>query len=204
MLKFQKQKNKMKYLKKFIEGRSDLEPTKSILLDGLETLMNNTHLVQDQVRSNLDKFLGELDTNKLQKKFGKIVKFLGVGVFDAVYQLDNGKILKITFDFHEAPFLYQYCKVKKIPGLVKVDDVYKIKFGDTNAYIIIRDPIQVVKNKEYPKEIKRSENAMYNISPVWRGTHEGNFGIQNGEVVLYDGFCKKAPVDESKIPILEL
>lgn len=194
----------MKYLKKFNEGRSDLEPTKSILLDGFETLMDNTHLVQDQVRSNLDQFLSELNTQKLEKKFGKITKFLGAGVFGCVFQLNNGKILKITFDFHEAPFLYQYCKVKKIPGLVKVDEVYKIKFGNTNAYIIIRDPIQVVKNRDYPKEIKRAEDAMYNISPVWRGTHEGNFGLQNGEVVLYDGFCKKAPVDETKIPMLDL
>ena len=194
----------MKYLKKFNEGRTDLEPTKSILLDGFETLMNNTHLIEDQVRSNLDKFLSELNTQKLEKKFGKITKFLGAGVFGCVFQLNNGKILKITFDFHEAPFLYEYCKLKKIPGLVKIDDVFKIKFGNTNAYIIIREPIQVVKNREYPKEIKKAEDVMYKISSVWRGTHEGNFGLQNGEVVLYDGFCKKAPVDEKKIPFLEL
>jgi ribonuclease HI len=88
--------------------------------------------------------------------------------------------------------------------LVQVDDVYKIKFGNTNAYLIIRDPIQVVKNKKYPEEIKKAESAMYKISPSWRGTHEGNFGMQNNKVVLYDGFCKKAKVDETKIPSLEL
>ncbi|NPV13206.1 MAG: hypothetical protein HPY57_15675 [Ignavibacteria bacterium] len=191
----------MKYLKKI---ESYLEPIKSILITGFETLMYNTHLVQDQVRNNLDDFISELDTKKFEAKFGKITKFLGAGVFGAVFQLNNGKILKITFDFHEAPFLYEYCKLKRTPGLVKIDDVFKIKFGDTNAYIITRDPIQVVKNKDYPEEIKRAQDAMYKISPIWRGTHEGNFGIQNGEVVLYDGFCKKAKVDESKIPFLDI
>jgi hypothetical protein len=191
----------MKYLKRFNESLD----IKSILQDGFDTLMYNTHLVQDQVRQNLDKFLNELNENKFQNKFGKINKFLGAGVFGAVFQLESGKVLKITFDFHEAPFLYEYCKLQKIDGFVKVDDVFKIKFGDTDAYIIVRDPIEVLTNRnEYQDEIKQAENAMYKISPVWRGTHPGNYGLQNGEVVLYDGFCKKAKIDETKVPFLEL
>ena len=192
----------MKYLKKFNEN---LNGTKGNLLDGLNTLMQNTHLVQDQVRHNLDGFLDGLDVNKFESKFGKITKFLGAGVFGAVYQLDSVKILKITFDFHEAPFLYEYCQLQKIDGLVKVDSVFKIKFGDTNAYLIVRDPIEVITNRnEYQDEIRKAKDAMYNIDKKWRGTHRGNFGVQNGEVVLYDGFSKNAPVDETKIPFLEL
>jgi len=188
----------MKYLKRFNEN---IDNTKTILQDGFDTLMNNTHLVQDQVRHNLDAFLDGLDINKLETKIGKIVKFLGSGVFGTVYQLDTGKVLKFTFDFHEAPFVYEYCKLQGIDGFVKVDDVFKIKFGNTNAYIIIRDPIQIVKRGE---DTQKAKEAMYKISPSWRGTHPGNFGTQNGEVVLYDGFSKDAKVDETKIPFLEL
>jgi len=192
----------MKYLNKFNESTNE---TKSILRDGFDMLIENTHLIQDQVRHNLDAFLDGLDVNKFENKFGGISKFLGAGVFGSVYQLDNGKILKITFDFHEAPFLYEYCQLNKIDGFVKVDAVYKIKFGNTSAYTIVRDPVQVITNRsEYQDEIRKAKDAMYKISPDWRGTHSGNFGVQNGEVVLYDGFCKDAPVNEKKIPILEL
>ena len=195
----------MKYLKKFNEGRSDLETSKAILYDGFEMLMKNTHLVQEQVRENLDNFIDNLNINKLENKFGKIKKFLGAGVFGAVFQLDNGKVLKITFDFHEAPFLYKYCKLNKTTGFVEVDEVYKIKFGNTNAYIITRNPIEVLPNlDDYESEVENAKNAMYRISPEWRGTHPGNFGFQNGKVVLYDGFCKKAKVDEKQIPFLDL
>jgi len=45
---------------------------------------------------------------------------------------------------------------------------------------------------------------MYDISPNWRGTHMGNYAFQDGKVVLYDGFCKKVIVDETKIPLLEI
>jgi len=192
----------MRYLKRFNES---VENVKSILTDGFETLMYNTHLVKDQVNNNLEEFLEETDFSKLESKFGKITKFLGAGVFGAVFQLNSGKILKITFDFHEAPFLYEYCKLKRIPGLVKVDDVFKIKFGKTNAYVIIREPVLVITDhSKYEEGVKRAEVAMYKISPAWRGTHVGNFGMQDGEVVLYDGFCKKAPVNENKIPFLQL
>jgi hypothetical protein len=91
------------------------------------------------------------------------------------------------------------------PGLVKVDSVYKIKFGKTNAYIIVRDPVNTNFDRyKYKEDIKKAENAMYEISPNWRGTHKENFGIQNGKVVLYDGFCKKADVDETILPSADI
>ena len=97
--------------------------------------------------------------------------------------------------------------MKKTPGLVKVDGVWNIKFGDTNAYLILRSPVDVLEYSDFSKydaEVERAANSMYDISPNWRGTHNGNYAFQDGEVVLYDGFCKKAPVDETKIPLLEL
>jgi hypothetical protein len=36
---------------------------------------------------------------------------------------------------------------------------------------------------------------MYDISPNWRGTHNGNYAFQDGEVVLYD---------VTKVPLLDL
>lgn len=192
--------NTMKYLKRFNENFKIDE--KEILRFGFETLMDNTHLVEDQVNDNLDKFLDELNLNKLETEVGKIVKFLGAGVFGAVFQLESGKAMKITFDFHEAPFVYKNCKQQETDGLVKVDEVYKIKFGDTNAYIIIRDSLTFDDTTDEEKQ--KAKDAMYKISPVWRGTHPENFGRQNGKVVLYDGFCKKAPVDETEIPFLDL
>lgn len=193
----------MKYLRRFNESLEN--PSIKILRQGFKTLIENTHLVAEQVEDNLDQFLEDLDLTKIESMFGRIVKFLGAGVFGAVFLLDNGKVLKITFDFHEAPFVYEYCKVRKTPGFVQVDDVFKIKFGESTAFIVVRDPIEVVKNMtEYKTEIEMAKKSMYDISPVWRGTHDGNFGIQNGEVVLYDGFCKKAKIDESKVPFLKI
>ena len=108
----------------------------------------------------------------------------------------------------EAPFLYKYCLHGKTEGFVNVDSVYKIDFGLTNAYIIVRDPITEVfdyrSSKKYRNEIQKAKQAMYEIDPNWRGTHYANLGIQNGKVVLYDGFSKNAEVDESSIPILKL
>lgn len=190
----------MKYLKKFNENsQSD---SKSILEYGFRILIRNTHLVGDQVNSNMDKFLSNLDIDKLESKFGRIVKFLGAGVFGSVFELDNDKVMKITFDFHEAPFLYRYCRGTE--GLVEIDEIFKINFGETFAYIIVRDPIEVIEHGEYEGEKELSKNAMYKISPEWRGTHSDNFGIQNNKVVLYDGFCKKSEVDETEVPFLEL
>jgi hypothetical protein len=97
--------------------------------------------------------------------------------------------------------------LKQTPGFVKVDGVWNIKFGDTNAYLILRSPVDVLEFGEFSThedEVEMAEQAMYDISPNWRGTHKGNFAFQDGEVVLYDGFCKKALVDETKIPFLEL
>ena len=198
----------MKYLKRFNESTSS--DVDKILRKGFKELIERSHIVSDQVEDNMDKFIEEFDVEKFENKFGKIKEFLGVGVFGSVFSLDNGKtckIFKITFDFHEAPFLYEYCFLKKTPGFVIVDGVWKIKFGNTNAYLIVRDPVRVLEHNEFSKHIKevRSvEKAMYDISPNWRGTHMGNYAFQDGKVVLYDGFCKKAIVDETKIPLLEL
>jgi hypothetical protein len=198
----------MKHLKKFNELSSNNDVlSKSILREGFESLIKRSHIVSEQVKNNLDKFIESFDIEKFESKFGKIKEFLGAGVFGAVFSLSNEKVFKITFDFHEAPFLYEYCFLKKTPGLVKVDGVWNIKFGDTNAYLILRSPVEVLEFIDFSKNedaVEMAEKAMYDISPNWRGTHRGNFAFQDGEVVLYDGFCKKARVDETKIPLLEL
>lgn len=196
----------MKYLKRFNESSSN-DLVKNILKEGFEALIMRSHIVSDQVEDNMDKFIEEFDVEKFENKFGKIKDFLGVGVFGSVFSLETGKIFKITFDYHEAPFLYEYCFLKQTPGFVKVDGVWKIKFGDTNAYLIVRDPVRVLEHNEFSThkaEVRSAEKAMYDISPNWRGTHMGNYAFQDGKVVLYDGFCKKAIVDETKITLLEL
>jgi hypothetical protein len=198
----------MKHLKKFNELSSNNDQlVKSILREGFESLIKRSHIVSEQVKNNLDKFIESFDVEKFESKFGKIKEFLGAGVFGAVFSLSTEKVFKITFDFHEAPFLYEWCFLKKTPGLVKVDGVWNIKFGDTNAYLILRSPVEVLEFIDFSKNedaVEMAEKAMYDISPNWRGTHRGNFAFQDGEVVLYDGFCKKARVDETKIPLLEL
>jgi hypothetical protein len=198
----------MKHLKKFNELSSNNDVlSKIILREGFESLIRRSHIVSEQVKNNLDKFIESFDIEKFESKFGKIKEFLGAGVFGAVFSLDNEKVFKITFDFHEAPFLYEWCFLKKTPGFVKVDGVWKIPFGDSEAYLILRSPVEVLDFSDFSKhkdEVEMAEKAMYDISPNWRGTHRGNFAFQDGEVVLYDGFCKKARVDETKIPLLEL
>lgn len=198
----------MKHLKKFNELTSNNDVlVKSLLRKGFEALIMRSHIVSEQVRNNIDKFIESFDVERFESKFGKIKEFLGVGVFGAVFSLDNGKVFKITFDYHEAPFLYEWCMVKKTPGFVKVDGVWKIPFGDSEAYLILRDPVRVLEFSEFSThedEVEMAEKAMYDISPNWRGTHRGNFAFQDGEVVLYDGFCKKALVDGTKVPLLDL
>jgi hypothetical protein len=198
----------MKHLKKFNELSSNNDVlSKSILREGFESLIKRSHIVSEQVKNNLDKFIESFDIEKFESKFGKIKEFLGAGVFGAVFSLSNEKVFKITFDFHEAPFLYEYCFLKKTPGLVKVDGVWNIKFGDTNAYLILRSPVEVLEFIDFSKNedaVEMAEKAMYDISPNWRGTHNGNYAFQDGEVVLYDGFCKKAAVDGTKVPLLDL
>lgn len=197
----------MKHLKKFNELVSNDEMKKTILREGFESLILQSHIVSEQVKNNIDNFIETLDIEKFESKFGNITEFLGAGVFGSVFSLSNGKIFKVTFDFHEAPFLHKYCMLKKTQGFVKVDLVYRINFGDTKAYLILRNPVQVLEYKDFSLHkvgVKIAEKSMYDISPNWRGTHAGNFAFQDGEVVLYDGFCKKALVDETKIPFLEL
>lgn len=199
---------------------SEYNNTKDILRQGFEHLIENTHLVGEQVSNNLDEFL-TLDTDKFEKIFGKIIKFLGAGVFGAVFALDNSKVLKITFDFVEAPFLYDFCLLNKTEGFVEVDAVYKIKFGETFAYIIVREPLKMIdkdisevisdykqgKRKKYTglkQEVANALNAMYEIDPTWRGTHSANIAYQDGKVVLYDGFSKNIRLDDKKIPFMNL
>jgi len=170
-------------------------------------LIRRSHIVADQVERNMEKFIDSLDIERFESRFGKIQEFLGAGVFGAVFSLDNGKVFKITFDYHEAPFLYEYCMLHKTPGFVKVDGVWKIPFGDTEAYLILRSPVEVLEYRDFSTheaEVEKAANSMYDISPNWRGTHDGNYAFQDGEVVLYDGFCKKAAVDGTKVPFLEL
>jgi hypothetical protein len=195
----------MKHLRKFNEMVSS--SPKDILRKGFRSLIMRSHIVSEQVESNIDQFIDSLDIERFESRFGKIQEFLGAGVFGAVFSLDNGKVFKITFDYHEAPFLYEYCMLHKTPGFVKVDGVWKIPFGDTEAYLILRSPVEVLEYRDFSThedEVEKAANSMYDISPNWRGTHNGNYAFQDGEVVLYDGFCKKAVVDETKVPFLEL
>jgi hypothetical protein len=195
----------MRHLKKFNEMVSS--NTKDIIRKGFRSLIMRSHIVSQQVENNMDKFIDSLDIERFESRFGKIGEFLGAGVFGAVFSLDNGKVFKITFDYHEAPFLYEYCMLNKTRGFVKVDGVWKIPFGDTEAYLILRSPVDVLEYSDFSKydvEVERAANSMYDISPNWRGTHNGNYAFQDGEVVLYDGFCKKASVDGTKVPFLEL
>ena len=196
----------MKHLRKFNEMASS-SPSKDILRKGFRSLIMRSHIVGQQVENNMDKFIDSLDIERFESKFGKIGEFLGAGVFGAVFSLDNGKVFKITFDYHEAPFLYEWCMVKQTQGFVKVDGVWKIPFGDSEAYLILRSPVEVLEYSDFSihkDEVERAEKAMYDISPNWRGTHNGNYAFQDGEVVLYDGFCKKALVDGTKVPFLDL
>ena len=181
--------------------------SKDILRKGFISLIRRSHIVSEQVENNMDKFIESLDLERFEMRFGKIVDFLGAGVFGSVFSLDNGKVFKITFDFHEAPFLYEWCMLHKTRGFVKVDGVWKIKFGDTLAYLILRSPIEVLEYIDFTThedEVEKAAKSMYDISPNWRGTHNGNYAFQDGEVVLYDGFCKKVIVNEKKVPFLEL
>ncbi len=51
-----------------------------------------SHIVSEQVKNNMNKFIESFDVEKFESKFGKIKEFLGVGVFGAVFSLDNGKV----------------------------------------------------------------------------------------------------------------
>jgi len=197
---------------------------KEKLKRGLKRVASVSHLVTSQINNNLNKFIENLDTEDFKAEFGDIKDVLGVGVFGAVFDLEGGKVLKITFDYHEAPFLFDLSKNAR-DGMVNVDKVVAFPFGDSKAYGIVRDgltPIdessyrrdanQVMRDlkrgrfdKSYKDKIKRNiKNAlmsMYQMDSNWKGTHVGNLGIQNGNVVLYDGFSKNVDENESKIPV---
>lgn len=197
------------------------------LRSGLQKVRRKSHLVSSQIKNNIDEFIENLSDDKFRKEFGKIKKFLGAGVFGAAFELQSGKVLKFTFDYHEAPFLHDLSK-SPVKGMVNVDKVAAFSFGDSTAYGIVRDPltpapqskhssdIRVVLrdlksrkfDKNYDSEIKKQAKtalrAMYNRDPSWRGTHLDNLGIQNGRVVLFDGFSKGVEKSASNVPKVDL
>ena len=197
-----------------------------ILRNGLQNVRRKSHLVSSQIKKNIDEFLENLNKDKFQKEFGKIKKFLGAGVFGAAFELQKGKVLKFTFDYHEAPFLHDLSK-SPVEGMVSVDKTVAFSFGNSTAYGIVRDPLtpapqskyssdirMVLRDlkfgrfdKNYDSEIKKQAKtalmAMYDMDPNWRGTHLDNLGIQNGRVVLFDGFSKGVEKSASKVPKID-
>jgi len=207
-------------------SEADNEDVK-VLRDGLRNVRRRSHLVSGQIKKNIDEFIENLSIEKFQKEFGKIKKFLGAGVFGAAFELQGGKVLKFTFDYHEAPFLHGLSK-SPVKGMVNVDKALAFSFGDSTAYGIVRDPltpapqskhssdIRVVLrdlksgkfDKDYNSKIKKQAKtalmAMYDMDPSWRGTHLDNLGIQNGRVVLFDGFSKGVEKSALKVPKVNL
>lgn len=184
-----------------------------LIQEGLDELLQTTHLVGSQVQDNIRAYVETFDDNKFSRKVGTITKFLGSGVFGAVFQLSDGKTFKMTFDFKEAPFLYVYCYKAHTPGFVEVDRMYEDKFGNSKCFYIVRDPIKKITDKGKVDQVlwdyksgkrnmtytdplqngvSKALQTMYNMDGEWRGTHAANLAIQNGQVVLYDGFSKKA------------
>ncbi len=198
-----------------------------ILRRGLQNVRRKSHLVSGQIKKNIDEFIENLSVEKFQKEFGKIKEFLGAGVFGAAFELQKGKVLKFTFDYHEAPFLHDLSK-NPVKGLVDIDKVSAFSFGDSTAYGIVRDPLtpapqskhssdirMVLRDlksgdfdKDYNSKIKKQAKtaliAMYDMDPSWRGTHLDNLGIQNGRVVLFDGFSKGVEKSASRVPKINL
>ena len=181
--------------------------------DGLVELSHTTHLVGQQLKDNIDEYVSNFDDDRFSHKIGTITKFLGSGVFGAVFQLSSGKTFKMTFYFREAPFLYVYCYKSHTPGFVEIDEIYEDDFGKTQCFYIVREPIKKIgpttkvdqvindyknggRNLTYNDPLKdgvsKSLQTMYNMDGNWRGTHSANLAIQNGQVVLFDGFSKKA------------
>ncbi len=212
-------------------NENSVQNIKNIIRDGLETVSRTSHLIHDQINDNLDEFLNELNVGILTQSVGEIQDVLGYGVFGAVFQLNNGKALKITFDYHEAPFLYEYGLKTKRKGIVKVDKIFKIKFGYTYAYLIVRDDLDFSLDKNLTSDVienlqknvidsemvnKYREiggdsygiflalKSMYDIDSNWRGTWYANLAKQKGNVVLYDGFSKHIKLSDSDIPLLNL
>jgi hypothetical protein len=184
---------------------------KRLIHYGLEQLLSTTHLVGSQVKSNMDAYLENLDESIFVSKIGGSPRaFLGSGVFGAVFRLDNGKTLKITFDHKEAPFVYVYCCKQRTDGFVVVDKMYEASFGNSKCFYIVREPIEKIagdvdevildykrgkRHLQYDDALKagvsKALQAMYNLDDNWRGTHAANIALQHKQVVLYDGFSKK-------------
>ena len=224
----------MKYLNtkaEFLNENNGSESIKQILREGLMAVANESHLVSQQITDNIEEFLSTLNVGLLTEAVGDIKGVLGTGMFGAVFQLDNKRAMKFTFDYREAPFLYEYGLKNRTKGIVKVDKVFKIKFGDTFAYLIVRTELKFIKNNRIVKSvisdlkrngvgedmIKRYRDAggleykiflalksMYDIDPNWRGTWYANIAKQKSAVVLYDGFSKNIKLSDEEIPFLEL
>lgn len=218
---------KLKQIVEQILLNEDQAEIKTVLREGLELVVRRSHLVYDQISNNIDAFLDTLDPLKFRNQVGVPKKVLGAGVFGAVYDLAGNKVVKLTFDYREAPFLYKVSK-NHIDGMVEVDEVFQTPFGDSTVYIIIRDDLTPITQTQYsrqasevlsdmkygdrdieyedPKkrEIQAALQAMYDMDPNWRGTHLENIGIQNGNIVLYDGFSKGVKYDSSMVPTINL
>lgn len=184
-----------------------------LIQEGLVELLKTTHLVKSQILDNMREYIASFDDKKFSRKIGTIKKFYSSGVFGSAFQLNDGKTFKLTFDFKEVPFLYMYSYKSHVPGFVVVDKIYEDDFGDSKCFYIVRDPVQKIiesdkveevisdykkgkRNVSYTDplktEVSKSLQAMYTMDPNWRGTHFNNIAIQNGKVVLYDGFSKAA------------
>lgn len=200
---------------------------KDVLRKGLLNLLNTSHLVQKQVLNNLDTFIDNLNMAKFFTHFGRPIKFLGSGVFGSVFDIGRGKVLKITLDYVEAPFLYELLS-NPINGMVTVDKVARFDFGESEAYGIVRDDLTPITKTKYRGkasevmddiewrdeyldyedpvkiEVKKALQSMFDMDPNWRMTHIENLGFQNGNVVLYDGFSKNVVYPTSSIPKVDL
>lgn len=203
------------------------ESTKEVLSSGFNKVARRSHLVSDQIYDNLERFLETLDVKKFERELGKPKKYLGAGVFGAVWDIGGGKVLKITFDYREAPFLYKLSKKSK-KGMVDVDRVVRFPFGESQAFGIIRDELKPITQTKYStaahdvfydmrhgdrdqlyqdpvkEKIQAALDSMYKMDPNWSGTHLENMGIQNGKFVLYDGFSKNVKYDPSKVPEIDI
>lgn len=193
---------------------SSEKPNLKFIENGLHHLISTTHLVADQIKNNIEEYKSNFNEHKFSNKIGSIKSFLGSGVFGAVFRLSDNKTFKLTLDHKEAPFLYKYCYQNNTPGFVVVDKMYTDQFGDSHCFYIVREQIKKIsdsqkvnavisdyknggRNLKYENDgikngVSFALQAMYNIDNDWRGTHSENVAIQNGKIVLYDGFSKKA------------
>lgn len=189
-----------------------------------------SHIVQSQITDNIEVFLSNLDIDKFRDIYGNITGIVGYGAFGCVFKLSNNNVMKITFDYKEAPFLYKYSIIEKVPSIVKVHKIDKIKFGNTYAYVIIRDSIKMIKNDRIVNDVinflkmnKLSADtethfkkiggleykiykvleSIYKIDNNWRGTSSENIGVQKGRIVLFDGFPKNIDLDDSMIELVD-